>query len=49
MYKLEKEIFEGKEIEVAVGYGQKLYLIKDICSILGFKKTISRCATHLFR
>lgn len=38
MYKLEKEIFEGKEIEVAVGDGQKLYLIKDICSILGFKK-----------
>lgn len=38
MYKLEKEIFEGKEIEVAVNEGRKLYLIKDICPILGFKK-----------
>lgn len=38
MYKLEKEIFEGKEIEVAIGEGRKLYLIKDICDILGFKR-----------
>lgn len=38
MYKYEKEIFEGKEIEVAVNEGRKLYLIKDICPILGFKK-----------
>lgn len=37
MYKYEKEIFEGKEIEVAVGEGRKLYLARKLCPILGFK------------